>query len=219
MRPTVFVSLLLLLGMAAAPGVASGGRVYVGGGVGHAHVRNEITIRSLDFPASASFDALGGAGPLVGLLMGYEIERGVLRFAVEADYSASDVWVSLDAYALGDGGEVRLAAEHTLILALRPGCELADGVVLFGRVGYGYTQYSSFLRSDLEPYDTQESSSGEAQLIALGLGVEAALRDGLALRGDYTYHAYQDASEREDGLALAMRSNIYAARLSFVYRF
>jgi opacity protein-like surface antigen len=218
-KAVVLASAVALLGLAVATAPAAAGRAYVGGGVGHSHVHSELTMHGLELPVGLTLDSIGGSGPVLGGVLGYEIERGALRLGVELDFNVSDVAAHVEASALGDGGEARLRAEHTLMLACRLGCELADGIVLFGRIGYGYTQYSTFIRSNVEPYDTEQRGSGEAQLVALGLGAEAALRDGLAIRGDYSRHTYQDADERESGLAFAMRSTVNTVRLSFVYRF
>lgn len=214
----VLAALGLAVSYLAVPGAASAGsRAYVGLFAGHGLMNHRIAIENVVGSEILTFEGVGGSGLVGGVVVGYEFDAGRFRHSVEIEAGPSGVDSVVDVYLDGFGGDAAVKLEWLLSVAGRVGYELTDGAFMFGRVGYGTARYSAWIDSAV--LDVDESSEGYAQFVALGLGMEAQVGDGPAVRAEYTYHGVKDLVERAGDFDILMMPSFSTARLSIVHRF
>lgn len=176
---------------AAAATAPPGSGAYVGGQVGYGALRTDI--RPDDEPGATPSNH-GGDGWKGGLFAGYGLGLGRWYVAAELEADTADERWSADwahpATRLNRSESFAVRKESGYAASTLLGHALSGGNLFYGRLGYATADFEARHTATGGREARRESSSERG--VRLGIGAEAALRDGWFVRFDYAYTDYGD---------------------------
>jgi len=155
--------------------------------------------RSGDYFYKDQVDGYAIDGIAGGLFAGVKFEIGENAFiGLEANVGTgnaenSQKWRDTDL----DGGEYKFEAKTSYGIAALAGLKITPSTSLYGRLGYQRTKYEHSLRvftPDDGPYSFSESDTYGG--FRVGIGMETALTEHLAVRVDWSQTHYSSKSIR-----------------------
>ncbi|MGA7799254.1 MAG: outer membrane beta-barrel protein, partial [Gammaproteobacteria bacterium] len=166
---------------------ATPGGFYLGGQVGYGAL-NAATSGGRGTGGGTDVGDMGSHGPDAGLFAGYGrlFKRWYLGLEVEGDRSRADF------YHINDKADSRtfsLERNNSYGLSARLGYALANGALLYGRLGAARTQFRTpYLENNL-PADASDQTDTERG-IRYGVGMDIPTDSPLFVRLDYAYTRY-----------------------------
>lgn len=201
--------------------------VYIAGSVGYGISTTEInhfaSISGESTVITRQNDDVSGDGATGTIAIGYDRQLGGYLLGVFADYTFGELDGSGTLFADRPGGAAayvepyEITYDNTFAIGARFGVIREHNTLLYATAGYTQTEleFDGEINEDLSGY-------------FVGLGVEQKVRDGLSLKLEYRYSAFEDAdilnsTSTRCGSTCTQRidseSEIHAIRVGVAYKF
>jgi hypothetical protein len=202
---------------------------YAGGGLGHGTLNTQLTGLHRD-QGLGPFDFTGdfaGSGVGVAAYAGYGYTWGRLYLAAELEAGAANYgWYHQREAGEGEGGGRDFAVEKrgSYGFALRLGYVMANGSVVYGRIGPARTRFNTLYNKGPSA-DQWIDRTDRLDGTRYGLGAEVPASRSAFVRADYTYTKYDGygfvtghgGGTNSDEMTFDNRENLF--RLSLGFRF